>query len=190
MVEKVSNPSYQPIIIIGAGRSGTNMLRDILVKITGFVTWPCYEINYIWRHGNTSQETDEFESELATPEVQSYIRKSFQKISSKNNYSHVVEKTCANSLRVGFVSRVLPNAKFIHIIRDGRDVVASSKKRWDAPLDIPYIMKKARYVPLTDLPYYAFKYMWNRIYRILSNEKRLASWGPRFNGIDELLKKY
>ena len=42
----------QPVVIIGAARSGTNMLRDVLVKLPGVGTWPCDEINYIWRHGN------------------------------------------------------------------------------------------------------------------------------------------
>ena len=39
-------------MIIGAARSGTNMLRDVLTSLDGVDTWPCDEINYIWRHGN------------------------------------------------------------------------------------------------------------------------------------------
>ena len=30
---------------------GHNMLRDVLTKLPGVATWPCDEINYIWRHG-------------------------------------------------------------------------------------------------------------------------------------------
>ena len=40
------------VVIIGAPRSGTNMLRDVLTSLPGFATWPCDEINLIWRHGN------------------------------------------------------------------------------------------------------------------------------------------
>ena len=34
-----------PVVIIGAPRSGTNMLRDVLVGVGGYATWPCDEIN-------------------------------------------------------------------------------------------------------------------------------------------------
>lgn len=181
---------YQPVIIIGAGRSGTNMLRDVLTRIPRFGTWPCDEINYIWRHGNIKERTDEFSPEQATPQTKSYIKKSFEKLAKKQRIDYVVEKTCANSLRVGFVNEIFPNAFYIHIVRDGRDVVASAKKRWTAPLDIPYILRKARFVPVLDIPYYGFRYIWNHIYRIFSNEKHLAFWGPRFEGVDEYLKNY
>lgn len=179
---------FQPVIIIGAGRSGTNMLRDILTELPGFGTWPCDEINYIWRHGNVRYPNDEFTVDLATPVVRKYIRGVFSRLAKKRKLSYVVEKTCANSLRVGFVNRVIPNAKYIFIVRDGRDVVASALKRWEAPLDISYVAKKARFVPITDMPYYGVRFLWNRIYRLLSPEKRLAFWGPRFKGMEEMLR--
>ncbi|MEQ9237451.1 sulfotransferase family protein [Coleofasciculus sp. E2-BRE-01] len=181
---------YRPIIIIGAARSGTNMLRDVLTQLPGFGTWPCDEINYIWRHGNPREVTDEFSPELATEEIQSFIRTAFDQLAKKQALSYVVEKTCANSLRVAFVNQVLPNAKFIFIVRDGRDVVASAQKRWVASLDIPYILRKARFVPPQDIPYYASQYLWNRVYRLLSREHRLAFWGPRFEGMTKALEQY
>jgi len=180
---------YQPVIIIGAARSGTNMLRDVLTQLPGFGTWSCDEINYIWRHGNPRKVTDEFSPELATEEIQSFICTAFDKLAKKQALSYVVEKTCANSLRVAFVNRVLPNAKFIFIVRDGRDVVASAQTRWVASLDIPYILRKARFVPPQDIPYYASQYLWNRVYRLLSREHRLAFWGPRFEGMKKALEQ-
>lgn len=182
--------TYHPIIIIGAARSGTNMLRDILVQLPGFGTWPCDEINYIWRHGNVRVPTDEFGPELATEPIRSYIRRAFYRLARRHALSHVVEKTCANSLRVAFVHRVFPEARFVHIIRDGRDVVASARKRWTAALDTAYLLRKARFVPVTDFPYYAYRYLWNRIYRLTSRHRRLAFWGPRFAGLDQALEQY
>jgi len=38
--------SNTDIIIVGAPRSGTNMLRDVLTSFDGVCTWPCDEINY------------------------------------------------------------------------------------------------------------------------------------------------
>lgn len=186
MVSSKKN-SYQPIIIIGAARSGTNMLRDVLAQLPGFGTWPCDEINYIWRHGNVRYPNDEFSSDQATISVKEYISRVFSRLAKKHKLRYVLEKTCANSLRLGFIERIFPEAKFIFIVRDGRDVVASALKRWVAPLDLFYTLKKARYIPVTDAPYYAFRYAYNRFYRMFSHERRLSFWGPHFEGMEEML---
>ena len=181
---------YESVVIIGAPRSGTNMLRDMLVELPGVGTWPCDEINYIWRHGNLRYPSDDFTAEMASPKVQAYIVKQFDKLAHVKNLDTVIEKTCANSLRVGFVDKILPEAKYVFIVRDGMDAVGSALQRWTASLDIPYILQKARYVPITDLPYYALRYLFHRMYRLISREKRLALWGPAMDNIDDLLERY
>lgn len=178
------------IIIIGAPRSGTNMLRDVLTSFPGVATWPCDEINYIWRHGNVRYPSDEFTPDMARPEVCRYIRRQFDWVERKYQAHAVVEKTCANSLRVGFVDRVVPEAKYIFIRRDGLDAVGSAIKRWKAALDIPYLARKARFVPLMDMPYYASGFLWNRLYRLFSKDERLAFWGPKLDNMEALLHKY
>lgn len=184
------NQEFRSVIIIGAPRSGTNMLRDMLTEIPGVGTWPCDEINYIWRHGNVRYPTDEFTAEMATPPIQRYIGRAFDRLAKRQDLNVVAEKTCANSLRVPFVDRISPKARYIFIYRDGMDAVGSAVKRWKAELDIPYLMRKARYVPPSDLPYYACRYVWNRFYRLLSREERLAFWGPLFSGYKDALQKY
>lgn len=176
-----------PTIIIGAPRSGTNMLRDLLSQLDDYTTWPCDEINYIWRHGNRSYPSDEFPVSLATDSVKSYIRSQFSRIARNKPATRVLEKTCANSLRVPFVESILPNANYVFIVRDGQDVVASASKRWKASLDLPYILKKVQYIPKSDIPFYATKYLSARLYKIFSTDKRLKYWGPRLHNIDELL---
>lgn len=178
------------VVIIGAPRSGTNMLRDLLAKFPGVATWPCDEINYIWRHGNVSYPTDELSPDMATPSIQKYIRKQFDWVARHYSAHTVVEKTCANSLRVGFVDRILPDARYLYIRRDGLDVLGSAMKRWKAEIDIPYLARKARFVPLQDLPHYAIRYLVNRLYRLFAGENRLAYWGPTFDGLNEALAKY
>lgn len=185
-----------PVVIIGAGRSGTNMLRDVLTRLDGITTWPCDEINYIWRHGNRNYPTDELQREQATPEVVTFIRGQFQSfIKSTSSKSHepenrvVLEKTCANALRVPFVDAVLPEARYIHLVRDGRDVVSSALQRWKAPLDIPYLAAKAKYVPRSDLPYYASRYFVNRFTKLVSKQSALSVWGPRFDGMAVLAEQ-
>lgn len=182
--------SNTDVIIVGAPRSGTNMLRDVLTSFEGIATWPCDEINYIWRHGNVRYPSDEIPAERATPTVQKYIQQRFNDIRERYNADIVVEKTCANTLRVPFVDAVVPNAKYIFIYRDGIDATGSAKERWTAQLDIPYILEKVRFVPKADLPYYGLRYFWARVYRLISREKRLAFWGPALNNMQSILQNH
>lgn len=180
----------KPVIIIGAPRSGTNMLRDVLTNLADIATWPCDEINYIWRHGNMHHPSDELNSGMVCADVAEYIRRQFDWVARRYQARIVVEKTCANSLRVPFVDSVVPEAQYVFIRRDGVDAVGSAIQRWTAPLDISYIARKARFVPLIDLPYYAARYAGHRLHRVFSRERRLALWGPQLDGMDDLLARY
>lgn len=175
----------QQVIIIGAGRSGTNMLRDILEQLPGVATWDCDEINPVWRHGNARFPTDELLPKQISKSTQRAVKSAFASLARKNQSSIVLEKTCANSLRVPFVYELLPDAKFIFIFRDGRDVVPSAMKRWTSKLDISYTLKKMRYVPWLDFPYYLYKFGMNRVNRMLGGKEKLSFWGPIYEGMSE-----
>jgi hypothetical protein len=188
---QVTKPfSFQPLIIIGAARSGTNMLRDLLTQLPGVATWPCDEINYLWRYGQATFPTDELTPDLVTARSFDYIRSKFTALARQTGAAWVVEKTCANSLRVDYVRAIVPEAKFVFLVRNGLDVAASANQRWRAPLDWGYLWRKARYVPLRDLPYYAFRYFGHRLHRLASRQKRLPTWGPRFAGLDEVANSH
>jgi len=45
---------------------------------------------------------------------------------------------------------------------------------------------KARYVPPSDLPYYASRYLRSRVAKLQSDEDRLSWWGPKFEGMGRL----
>jgi hypothetical protein len=64
----------------------------------------------------------------------------------------LVEKTCANCLRLDYVAKCFPEALFVQIVRHPTDAIESTLRRLRAPLDPRYLAKKARYVPLWDLP--------------------------------------
>ena len=81
------------IIIVGAARSGTNMLRDILCFFNGVETWPCDEINYIWRYGNASFPTDGFSRDMATKKVvidKNYVFEKLRDILEDENLSRYI----------------------------------------------------------------------------------------------------
>lgn len=165
------------------------MLRDVLTSFAGVETWPCDEIPFVWRYGNSQFEHDEFTPDMARPATKRYIRGAFKSMAKSKSARFLIEKTCANSLRVGFVNAVVPDAKYIYLVRDGRDVVLSAMKRWVAPLDVQYMLKKARFVPPTDLPYYGSRFLWNRIQQYRSSDRRLSTWGPRIPELTELARR-
>jgi hypothetical protein len=178
----------KPLLVIGAARSGTNLLRELVCQAPGFATWPCDEINLLWRHGNARHPDDELSPDQATPEVARHMRRRFDDIARRSGAANVVEKTCANSLRVAFVDRILPEARYLFIMRDGRDAAASAIERFRAPLDWRYTLRKLRFVPAADLPTYALQFARNRASRLLRRDRRLAFWGPRFRGFAEFAR--
>ncbi len=181
---------YQPVIIIGAARSGTNMLRNCLTELDGVGTWPCDEINLIWRHGNRDFSSDEFSRSQANAKARGYIRRAFKRLARKQKLDFVIEKTCANSLRIAFIDEIFPEAKFIYIVRDGRDASASAVKRWKASIEIPYLLKKIRYTPLSDFPAYVLRFLRNRLKQRNSDENRQGYWGPRIADLEQNSENY
>jgi hypothetical protein len=161
------------------------LLRDLMVRLEGCGTWPCDEINFVWRHGNTRYPSDALPPELARPEVRDYICGKFAQLARRRGLDTVIEKTCANSLRVPFVDRVVDDARYVFIVRDGVDAAASAAKRWNAGLDPGYLLRKARFVPPTDVPYYLGRFLGNQLLRLRAHGRPANSWGPVFDGMAE-----
>ena len=115
-----------PIFIIGAPRSGTNILRDIITSDSDFSTWDCDEINLVWLYDNFNRSSDRFTRKHLTPQKIKFIKKQFSKIKKTNKNKLIVEKTCANSLRIDFIDGIFDNAKFIFIYRNGMDCISST----------------------------------------------------------------
>ncbi len=173
---------FRPVFIIGAGRSGTNILRDAICALPGFATWPCDEINPIMRHGNIGMDHDRFTAQQATPAVAQFIRAAFTKEWKRQGKpAFVVEKTCANSLRVEFLNAIFPKALFIHLYRHGGDVIASARKRWRGEMELPslpYYWAKVRFTPLMDLPIYVWRFVRSRFRKALGQAEHMSAWGP------------
>lgn len=184
----------QPVIIVGAPRSGTNMLRDVLTSAPGIGTWGGDEINPLWKHGNLDIGHDELPVERATPELSAYMHRHFASVGRRTGSEVVVEKTCAVSLRVPFTRALFPEAKYVFIRRDGIDAAASTMKRWNAPFDLRYTLRKARYVPPSDVPRHlrdlVAKKISQRQHGEVGDESRDQQvstwWGPRPHDYERL----
>ncbi len=181
--------NFQPVIIIGAPRSGTNMLRNAITYFDNIDTWPFDETNFIWKYGHKISETDELNVHEITNEKIKYVKDQFLKIAFKNNSEFVVEKTCANSLRVAYVDKILPNAKFIFIYRNGNDAIVSAKKKWKEGLDKKNIAKKVLWFNFS----YLIKYILYKLFKKIQfrlKRKKYSVWGPEIENIEKYVSKY
>jgi hypothetical protein len=178
------NPS--PIIVIGAARSGTKFLRDVLAVAKDTAVVP-YDVNYVWRYGAETEPDDVLDPEALTEKRLSFIRSNLRNLANANQEDVLIEKTVANSLRVPFVEAVFPNARYVHIIRDGRDVVESAMRQWQTPPNWRDLAKKLQGMPFKNIGY-AFWFSANILKGIVLGRKGGKVWGPRFRGIDEIVE--
>ena len=118
----------RPIVILGAARSGTTLTGEILGRHPDVAYW--IEPKYVWRYGRPLARDDIRTAAEATLRVRHYIRRAFNQYTERRGKSRFMEKTPSNCFRLPFVHAVLPNARFLHIVRDGRDVARSAVKKW------------------------------------------------------------
>lgn len=183
MKEKNATSVHRPIIILGAARSGTKLLRSI-INASAHVSAVPYDVNYIWRFGNENFDHDALPKEAATKDICMFIRAQLLKSSSANEMTRIVEKTVSNALRIPFVNAVLPDAQYIFIVRDGRDVVESALRCWQQRPEIGYMLQKLRTYPWQHCMSYAIRVGLGLVTQRLGMGVSNHSWGPRYPGIN------
>lgn len=158
-----SAPDAPPMpIVVGAPRSGTTLLRLMLdahpalaiPPETGFLTLaPTLTgsgdrlrerfLDAVTQYGQPSPSWPDFEIPLDTfrdalraivPFTASAGFRAFYRLyAARFGKPRWGDKTPLYCLQLDAIRRVLPEARFIHIIRDGRDVALSSRKMWFSP---------------------------------------------------------
>jgi len=178
---------FQPLILLGAGRSGTKILRDVLSTHPDIDSVP-FDVNYIWTIGNAKAIDDQLAPNSLSNTDRSRIIQQLAKQSKGAPF--LIEKTVSNTLRLPFVLKVFPEAKFIHLIRDGRDVTESVSRQWGETREISYFFKKLKTFPLR----YAFSYLMSYGYNWLKHSLGSQGqddyiWGVRYPGYRKDLKE-
>ncbi|MEL7362876.1 MAG: sulfotransferase [Bacteroidota bacterium] len=181
----------RPIVLLGAARSGTTLTAEILEHHPDVAYW--VEPKYVWRYRNPRAATDARPPSEATPQVRAYIRAKFEAYRARNGAARFMEKTPSNCFRVPFVHAVLPDARFVHLVRDGRDVALSAERKWTTPPDPSAIRRRLRLarheIPLRDAPFYAV----DTVRDVLGRQFMPAQafiWGPHFPGIREVRRTH
>ena len=119
-----------PVFVIGCSRSGTTITYETIASSGRFLSFG-YEIPQFWDrlHGPHSNkwESEAAGAEDARPEHRdAAFRFFYQRLGA----GPVLEKTCINTLRVGYLHRLFPKSTFVFIHRDGRDNISSMMDGW------------------------------------------------------------
>jgi hypothetical protein len=116
------------VFIVGSPRSGTTILGEILDKHPQVSQW--YEPYFVWDHFFRLAADDERTAADATAKVREQIIRDFSRYRKKKGTAVLVDKSPRNSLKIPFILTIFPDARFIHLLRDGRDVTLSIHKEW------------------------------------------------------------
>lgn len=175
----------QPVLIIGAARSGTKFLRDILSQAPAVATVP-YDVNYVWRYGNADRQDDELGENDASEHVRRFVRSTLPSIARFDAARHrfLLEKTVSNGLRIPFVARIVPEARYIVLVRDGRAVTESAMRQWQASPQWRDLIEKLKGMPVQNYSYVAW-FALNYGRGLLSRRGGGKVWGPRYRGVDD-----
>lgn len=189
--------------IVGSPRSGTTILQNILNAHRDIAEW--YEPYYVWGRFFSAEQDDVWKRDDYSVAVGRKIRREYQRFSETAGKPIVVDKLPTHVFNIAIIRAIFPEAKWIHILRDGRDVVLSIRKEW---------MRRSRIVQKKDLrsfvstaavmlqlqPYLRYRLMAfahelrsrkspKALFQLnKSRWKGMAGWGPRFEGWEEFLR--
>ena len=133
-MDALAGDSAPPIFVIGSPRSGTTLLRLILDshphiscgEETHFLrdleaivgrNWDLvasYGLDREWWLDRIRSLYDDFQAEVL----------------SRSGKTRWAEKDPTYTLYLGFIEELFPEAVYVHLLRDGHDVVASFRDRW------------------------------------------------------------
>jgi len=119
-----------PILIVGCSRSGTTVTFETVAAAPGLLSFG-HEIpefwDGLWGPWHNGWASEAASAEDARPEHRDAVLRFFYQ---RLGPGPVLDKTCINVMRVPYLHRLFPQARFIYIHRDGRDNVSSIMDGW------------------------------------------------------------
>lgn len=139
-----------PIFVVGCQRSGTTLLRLILDAHPNISCGP--ETRFLADLAHVTGASWRRLSQYGFPKRywHAHIAAMFDAIksdyASRAGKPRWADKTPRYALSLDFIDRLFPSCQVVHVIRDGRDVVASHRDRWGYLAALKAVRKWPRYV--------------------------------------------
>jgi hypothetical protein len=117
--------SKKPVFIVGCPRSGTSITADLFATHPHVANWS--EAGEIWDPDTyyDPQANHHWDASMVTKEDAARLHAWFEYYRQRRGKQRFMNKHPRNSVRIGYINRVFPDAFFVHVIRDGRAVVNS-----------------------------------------------------------------
>lgn len=190
------------LFILGSPRSGTTVLEEILSCYPDIAEF--YEPYYLWERFFYADKDDIWDSNRLNENIINKIRREFSRYAKKSRKTLILDKSPLHSFNIPIINIIFPQAYWIHIVRDGRDVTLSIKKEWDKRKKIVQEKNFAALFQTTRRmlkrqPFWRYKlmaitYELNRSFSLnpyhylnKSRWKGGIGWGPRFQGWEEYI---
>jgi LPS sulfotransferase NodH len=128
----IGSESFRPVVIGGCGRSGTTLLRMMLDSHRRLCCGPesslfrrrAIDVDWLAdRFGFGRGEVRALRDAAASRPA--FIEAFAELCLQKAGKARWAEKTPRNISRIGEIFRIFPAARFVHVLRDGRDVACS-----------------------------------------------------------------
>ena len=153
----------RPIFIVNPPRSGSSLLFETLAQAPNVYTVGGESHGVIEAVRGLGIYAANFDSNVlgeqhARPDIVATLRQRFDdQLRNRDGLPalagrlRMLEKTPKNALRIPFLVKVFPEARFIYLYRDPRQVLASMMEGWES----------GRFVMYPDLPGWTYKLPWS-----------------------------
>ena len=147
----------RPVFIIGAPRSGTSLLFDVLRTSNRLAHWPG-EAHEVWEADYhpalRGWDSNVLDADDVTPQAAARIRRSFVLLTGSRR--RLIGKTPRNCFRIPFVDALFPDARYVFLRRDGRDNINSLINAWRTPRYKTYELPEPHSIPGVDPRWWKF----------------------------------
>jgi hypothetical protein len=136
--QKIDDPPWKPIFILGCPRSGTTLLFRILQRHEDLST-PHGEGHILWNRFQHPKmrgwTSDRLVAEDVNPDEPTYIYTAIHQFAPDGRF---LDKTPRNCLRVPYLARLFPDATFVLLKRNGPATVSSLIEGWTVRHGVSY----------------------------------------------------